>query len=224
MAVRVNCPQCDQSYTLRDELIGKTVRCKTCGEVFPVTANLEDDEFEIVEDSVPDPRQSKRAPTKLRKQDSSQSSVLKWVLVGLGTVVVFFVATCGGLIIIGHRAAQKVQEQQREQAVAVKSDIPPAGGPSELFPVERYPMPEFPDLQPGQLIDGSGVTVRTVTILPKPEKVLQPGFQTQMRIYLPEGQHAPGTLPLVLVAPAGTPLFVGNRLDDPEYHDETLPY
>lgn len=51
-----------------------------------------------------------------------------------------------------------------------------------------------------------------------------PGQQTQMNIYRPPGQHAPGSLGCVLVAPAGTNLLVGNPLDGADYHDETLPY
>ena len=50
------------------------------------------------------------------------------------------------------------------------------------------------------------------------------GFEMDLRIYMPVGSHEPGSLPCVFVAPAGTNLMVGNRLDDGDYHDETMPY
>ncbi|WP_309399588.1 prolyl oligopeptidase family serine peptidase [Cerasicoccus maritimus] len=57
----------------------------------------------------------------------------------------------------------------------------------------------------------------------------EPAQNMQLRIYLPAGAEdaAPGSLPCVLVAPAGTDLLSGamlGELDDEAYHDETLPY
>jgi dienelactone hydrolase len=231
MPIRVSCPHCDQNYNLRDELAGATVRCKSCGEPFPVQRRTskatEEEEFEVVEESDPPPTRSKptrRKSTSRKKGSSGGGNVLKWVLGGLAAFAFVVILACGGLIFIGHRAARNLENVVNEQAKAARAEVPPAGGPSELFPIDQYPLPDFPELGPGQPIEGTGVTVQTLTIQPAPDKLTQPGFQTQMRIYLPEGPHAPGTLPLVLVAPAGTPLFVGNRLDDPNYHDETLPY
>ena len=51
-----------------------------------------------------------------------------------------------------------------------------------------------------------------------------PGFGMKIRVYRPGGEHAPKSLPCVLVAPAGTNLLVGNDMDADDYHDETLPY
>ncbi len=57
----------------------------------------------------------------------------------------------------------------------------------------------------------------------------EPAQNMQLRIYLPPGawDAEPGTLPCVLVAPAGTDLLSGamlGELDADAYHDETLPY
>jgi S1-C subfamily serine protease len=38
MALRLNCPGCDTALNVADTLIGKTIKCKTCGEMIPVTA------------------------------------------------------------------------------------------------------------------------------------------------------------------------------------------
>jgi len=52
----------------------------------------------------------------------------------------------------------------------------------------------------------------------------QPAMSTQLRIYLPPGQHADKSLGCVLVAPAGTNLLCGSDIDGEDYHDEALPY
>ena len=36
MPISMNCPQCDEAYTLADRQAGKKVRCKTCEHVFVV--------------------------------------------------------------------------------------------------------------------------------------------------------------------------------------------
>lgn len=36
MSIRAECPACGASYKLRDELAGKRVRCKECGDTFAV--------------------------------------------------------------------------------------------------------------------------------------------------------------------------------------------
>jgi S1-C subfamily serine protease len=38
MALRLNCPGCDTALNVAETLIGKTIKCKTCGEMIPVTA------------------------------------------------------------------------------------------------------------------------------------------------------------------------------------------
>ena len=50
-----------------------------------------------------------------------------------------------------------------------------------------------------------------------------PGAETQLKVYLPAGEHEDGSLGCVLVAPAGTNLLTGSSISG-EYHDETIPY
>lgn len=80
---------------------------------------------------------------------------------------------------------------------------------------------DYPDLGPSKQVGGANVSF---VDLAKTDRSGLPGGGTKLRIYLPLGQPAPRSIPLVLVAPAGTPLIVGNEIDDGDYHDETLPY
>jgi dipeptidyl aminopeptidase/acylaminoacyl peptidase len=50
-----------------------------------------------------------------------------------------------------------------------------------------------------------------------------PGQSTQMKVYLPKGEHAEASLACVFVAPAGTNLLTGSDIPR-DYHDESLPY
>ncbi len=43
MSIRVRCPGCNTEYSLTDQLAGKQVRCKKCGDVIAVRAPREDD-------------------------------------------------------------------------------------------------------------------------------------------------------------------------------------
>src|SRR5205807_711180 len=38
MPVRVSCPSCSVTLNVKDELVGKTVKCPKCGTPFPITA------------------------------------------------------------------------------------------------------------------------------------------------------------------------------------------
>jgi predicted Zn finger-like uncharacterized protein len=42
MAIETVCPRCNQSYRLRDHYAGATVRCRKCGDAFPVESAGED--------------------------------------------------------------------------------------------------------------------------------------------------------------------------------------
>lgn len=248
MAIRVQCPDCEAVYQLKDELAGKSVRCKSCGAIVPVRASgppeekyevVHDDESEF-DDPVARPGRGgarsrsgiKLSNKKNRSQDDNSWGVWKWVLGGCGVMAGLMVLICGGLVLLGRNAAQQAAEgtleQRREReafiAAASRLNIPDAGPTTTLYPVGQYPLPPFPELGAGTPVPGSNVLVQSLQLQPPPDQILQPGFGMQMRIYMPPGEHVSGTLPLVLVAPAGSPLFTGNGLDDPSYHDETLPY
>ena len=94
----------------------------------------------------------------------------------------------------------------------------------ELFAVESVPTPEFPELGPPQQPLPGGELVHLVDFQTQQQPDQLPGSRMKLRVYLPPGNHPPGSLGCVLVAPAGTTLLTGTDLDDSDYHDETLPY
>ncbi len=130
-----------------------------------------------------------------------------WLYVLVGSLVGVPLLCCGGLGVIGF--------------VAQRVDLSALGG-SLNSTVDTSVVASFPELGPSEQSFPSGVTSYFVQ-LAGPSNV--PASQMVMRIYVPPGDHAAGSLPCMLVAPAGTPLLHGVTFARGEdYHDETLPY
>lgn len=98
------------------------------------------------------------------------------------------------------------------------------GDPNSLFPVDAVPRPAYPELGFVRPLPGSQVQIHDVSFAPANSFPTAPGMLMDLRVYLPTRNAPPRSQGCVLVAPAGTNLIVGNGLDDPNYHDETLPY
>ena len=95
-----------------------------------------------------------------------------------------------------------------------------AGSPYQLSSVMIPILPPMPELAP---LGQRGVKVGQLRL----QDGAGPGEAMELRIYLPAGIHAAGSLRCVLVAPAGTTLLSGSDigpLDENAYHDECLPY
>ena len=83
-----------------------------------------------------------------------------------------------------------------------------------LFPVSERAVPAFPERPEFEPLGEDGVRFGTLDL----------EGSRQLRVYLPAGDPATGSLDAVLIAPAGTNLLTGSLLDDGDYHDECLPY
>jgi dipeptidyl aminopeptidase/acylaminoacyl peptidase len=82
------------------------------------------------------------------------------------------------------------------------------------------PVPQLPDLGVATPIPGTNSTFQFIQI----RQGSGPGQTMQFRVYLPAAQSPAQSIPCVLLAPAGTNMLHGNRLDGDDYHDEALPY
>ncbi len=250
MPIDVTCSKCGEEYRLKDTLAGKTVRCKSCQATLSVPDSqfMDDiDEYEVVDDDddsvVARPGKGKRSKSsvKVKSGKKSQSSssdsgdVMKWVAGCLIAGAVCFLLMCAGIGFFVKRAAKdfgqqldvmiQEEEQRAREVIAGRANlvIPPAGPAQAVYPIDQYLVPTFPEMGPAALTVGNGVTVHLVQLF-SADKPQQPAHSMTMRIYMPPGESAPGSRPLVIVAPAGSTLIAGNSVDGLEYHDETLPY
>lgn len=90
------------------------------------------------------------------------------------------------------------------------------------FPLDTVQIPEFRELE-GPLSARSvpGVIYETTGVAPGAQV---PGGQTNIRLHLPEGDHGLGSLPCILIAPAGATLLTGMALDPRDNATETGPW
>lgn len=241
MPIRLNCPECDEVYRLKDDLAGKNFRCKTCNEIIKIPDEAKFPRKDNVVEQDDDGASSTRKPSQrrrpkpeaaakkgkvARRQSGETRTPLSWGLVGIGALILgWMVFKFSQGLISGFNEARQEAELHRQLGNSITvMEIPDAGPRTELYPIQRYPLPMFPEFGAGQPIPETNVLVQTIQFSPPKDRIFQPAFGMQMRVYTPSGNHAPKSLPLILVAPAGTPLFVGNALDAPDYHAETLPY
>jgi predicted Zn finger-like uncharacterized protein len=113
MPIQVVCPSCKTSYTLREEVSGKKVRCKKCQEAFVATSTPAAEEAEeLEEDPIDEPRRpSKKRRSRpesddedeerpRRRRPKKKQSVLVPVLIvgGIALLVLLFVGVAAFVI------------------------------------------------------------------------------------------------------------------------------
>lgn len=228
MSISVTCPECFMEYSVPERFAGRKIKCKTCGAAIPVSkpgAAAEPDDLDDFGPAFSPPGLPPRpgqvrpaAPAAASARPKKKgSSVWMWVGGIAGGLVLAVLVCCGGPVLLLKRATSKVD-------VAEYPDLPDFGEPTSPFPVSQIPAPKFPDLGPGTAIGDAGVQAHEIDLAGVAGNEGWPGMKMKMRVYLPPGEHAPKSLPCVLVAPAGSTLLEGMDLGAGDYHDETLPY
>ena len=102
---------------------------------------------------------------------------------------------------------------------AAMQEVKLEGNAEDIFPLPVFEESAFPEWNEGRVLEGAGVRLHDLKA-----DFPGPAGATSLRILIPAGEHAPASLPCVLVAPAGTDLLSGSDLDDGTYLDESLPY
>lgn len=236
MAIQAVCGSCFMEYSVKDSLAGKKIKCKECGEVFRIPeANNGGEQFdELFADESPPQRQAARSSpaTPAKRRPAARKGLSSGLIVGLvGAGVVGIV----GLMVVAALVLPFLTGARRGPVggnpgvpggvgVPVQAAGAPAGDPGALFPVASVPLPAFPELGTPRMAPGSPVKIYDLSFASANPGANGPGTQMNLRVYVPDDQAPPKSVGCVLVAPAGTNLLTGNDLDDPNYHDETLPY
>jgi dienelactone hydrolase len=122
-----------------------------------------------------------------------------WLLIILGVVggggILSVLACCGGIIWLG--SPPKASPQARQP-----------------FEVVTVPLPAFPNRGQNRQMLEPGVTREEVSFGARGGYYNPPGHGGILWIYLPEGEHAPGSLPCILVCGAGSTMLDGMSLTD----------
>jgi dienelactone hydrolase len=223
MSISFTCPACGKAFTVSDGLAGKKAKCKQCGGIMIVpgtaaSAKPPNDlyDFEDAPDPLP-PRASAagyapKATGESNKKKAVRPDAKKAGAAGTGVILGLVALRLIGWAIRSHR---QEGPDPGATAPAPVASVPVSTQPWTM-PVlpERAPMREF---QPG-------VMFQEIRIGPgRPAPGLLPAHGMTLYFYLPPGDHAPGSLPCVLIAPAGSILITGMDLGAGD-QAEHLPY
>jgi dienelactone hydrolase len=136
---------------------------------------------------------------------------LFWLTSKFGRVVGHGTTAAGVFLVCGWLVVSFTSGDAREPLMS--------GNPTDLFPVADVPHVAFPG--PPDFANAAPGVKEAFVDLGVPSG--QPGEADKLYVYLPEGDHAPRTLPCVFIAPAGGRPVCGRQLgsgDNPEH----LPY
>ncbi len=220
MQLKIVCPQCTTEMLVPVSVAGKRTRCPNCKTPVRVPQY-----FTATPIGSPNPAPMPAyatapaaptyqpgyfyptSPSRPKKKSTSRSSTASSSRGSGGMRVLLFASICIGVLFIGGLLLVGGLALLGRQTIATLS---PASNP----------VPQLPELSVATPIPGTNSTFQFLQI----RQGSGPGQTMQFRVYLPATQSALGSIPCVLLAPAGTNMLHGNPLDAGDYHDEALPY
>jgi dienelactone hydrolase len=138
-------------------------------------------------------------------QQRSGGSKTVWIVLAVlgGGALVLGLACCGGIMWIA-----------TPPTASAAAKVP--------FSVAEVPVPPFPERGPLEEFE-PGVMWRTIALSDTDGYYDTPGHGGTMFLYLPPGEHAPGSLPCILICGAGSNLLSGMMLGEGDQPEHT-PY
>ena len=236
---RIRCPQCQQAFQVPAGT-DPSVNAKPSSPPTPVAKNSPSLPRQAIREEAPPPkppaklaRESKArrdsdGPRRSRYEDDEQPTrrpikkekkpFFSAANIGIGAGALFMIVVAVRVIFmfIGGPANNKVAFNNAPKAVAPNTPAPNAVVPNAAVPNPSAPGAEtvaFPELSPAKNIQ-PGIRFQEAT--------LQRGA-IPMRVWYYQPEKAVGKLPLVVVPPAGSTLFVGMDLGDGD-RAEHYPY
>jgi dienelactone hydrolase len=250
MSITFQCSHCKRLYTTSEQWAGKTIKCKQCGQptkipsaavppaadvdVYglaemdqrerhePATANvLPPRGAPRVDPSPPKPIAKKPAAKKSKEKSSSSAGIFGGIGGTVGVLALL-------LLRVYFRYERNQARQARRDNEAAATALPQAQ--SAMMPqagvgqnVGPWTMPAFPQTPPTREIE-PGVMFSEIHLEPgQSAQPAQPGHGGKLWLYLPGGEHSPGSLPCILIAGAGSNLVTGMDLGDGD-RPEHLPH
>ena len=101
MAIKVECGDCGKNYSVKDELVGKKIRCKECSAVIPVRAQVDDDwDEEEEEDFLPPVRKSTKKKARRRSSSDGMPPTVIIALICVGLMIALSLLSIVGLVVL----------------------------------------------------------------------------------------------------------------------------
>jgi dienelactone hydrolase len=217
MQLKIACDHCAAELLVPVSAAGKAARCPNCQSLAKVPLYFPAKPIAAVKPkaafaSVPvapayQPSYLYPTPGKVKNRKPKGARSVGAKGSGAGMRILMIGIACIGVLFLGCMLLVVGLAMLGKQSIATLS-------PSSV------PVPQLPDLGVANPIPGTSATVQMLQI----KQGTGPGQAMQFRVYLPATQSPAGSLPCVLLAPAGTNMLHGNALDAGDYHDEALPY
>jgi len=226
MTITIRCDSCGFQAAAVASLAGKAVRCRQCQAIIQVPRPPEARReapapagpplrFRPASAPTPAPPAPAPAPARPRPAPAADPGPAWEQPPGeRGFHVGWIVGAIGGFLLL---AMVTLAVLMANQPGGGKGRIAPAA--REFGPIAvKASLPPFPPLGPGRELE-PGVIFHEVHFGP----ATRPGHGGTLWVYLPAGRHAAGSLPCVLIAPAGSNLLTGMDLAEGD-RKEHLPY
>jgi acetyl esterase/lipase len=232
--LQIRCGGCQTLLKVSSEAIGKTIACPKCGKQMKLTKpSSAPPKEEIIDVGFPEanqaelfdlPATSYSMPTSASKSlAGSKKRSTPWpLIIGIAAAggVLLFLASVGVIFLMmipkGPNVIPAVPEKNPPTSTA-SSPSTTALAPSlaQAMPKIRV---DFPQLGQFQSFGKSGIVWQRVEIPRRQQSPLK------LNIFVPSGNHAAKSLPVVFEAPSGTPLIHGASIEMPQPDTEFLPF
>lgn len=88
MAIKIECGNCGKTYSVKDEVEGKKIRCRDCSAVIVVRRESEDDwNEEVEEEFLPPPKKSSKKKSRRRSSSDGMPLPVRLALICLGVMI-----------------------------------------------------------------------------------------------------------------------------------------
>jgi predicted Zn finger-like uncharacterized protein len=121
MSIKINCPHCDQAYSLVDEQAGKKIRCKTCTTVFEAPATSDAPRRGRRDDF--DDRDEEDRPRRRGRGRRAGVPVWVWLLIGGGILLLLVLVGVVVVLFATGAIGNKITEENFAKLKAGMSEV-----------------------------------------------------------------------------------------------------
>jgi DNA-directed RNA polymerase subunit RPC12/RpoP len=98
MAIKIECGDCGKTYTVKDEMEGKKIRCKDCSAVIVIRSDSGDDwNEEVEEEFLPPVRKSSKKKSRRRSSSDGMPIPARLALICLGVMIALTLTNLGAM-------------------------------------------------------------------------------------------------------------------------------
>jgi hypothetical protein len=237
--LQIRCSGCQAVLKVKPEVLGRTVACPKCDKKMKLVKPSKSPAPAAAPHEVPAPAldlanlppaylnvnptqssypQAIQPSAHYQNRTVAKKSSIPWLWVGIAGVAVSIFLVVGiasvAWVVLNFRATGPALV-----AGSLSSSLPTSSALSgSSSTAVGAPTIDFPQLGEPQSFGNKNIVWHRV-LLPRPDKL-----PLKLNIFVPKGNHAERSLPVMFEAPAGTPLLHGASIEVPHPSTEYLPF